>query len=73
MLLYGRDNSEFGALPFEEKKAKFFNNERNFDSRNLLHTISSFANSTWEPKDIEAAAKNILRLLENDYNEIDHE
>ncbi len=73
VLLYGRDNSEFGALPFEEKKAKFFNNERNFDSRNLLHTISSFANSTWVPKDIEAAAEKILLLLENDYNEIDHE
>ena len=73
VLLYGRDNSEFNALPFEEKKKKFFNNERKFDSRNLLHTISSFANGTWEPKDIENAADKILKLLEDDYKEVDNE
>lgn len=73
VLLYGRDNSEFNALPFDEKKKKFFNNERKFDSRNLLHTISSFANSTWEPKDIENAADKILKILEDDYNEVDYE
>ncbi len=73
VLLYGRNNSEFCALPFEAKKEKFFNNERSFDSRNLLHTISSFANGTWEPKDIEAASKKTLTILKNDYNEMDHE
>lgn len=69
VLLYGRDNSEFGALPFEEKKRKFFNNERTLDSRNLLHTISSFASSTWEPADIEMAADITIKILENDYKE----
>lgn len=69
VLLYGRDNSEFGALSFDEKKHKFFNNERSLDSRNLLHTISSFANGTWEPKDIKLVADKTITILENDYKE----
>ncbi len=73
VLLYGRNNSEFSNLSFEEKKRKFFNNERVFESRNLLHTISSFANSTWGPSDIEMTAKKILKMIENDYNTIDNE
>ena len=68
VLLYGKNNSEFGKLPFEEKKEKFFNNERSFESRNLLHTISSFASSKWEPCDIEASANRMIRLLANNYN-----
>jgi uncharacterized protein with ParB-like and HNH nuclease domain len=67
VLLYGRNNSEFGNLPFEEKKKKFFNNERSFESRNLLHTISSFANSKWETSDIEEAAKKTISVLTNEY------
>ncbi len=73
VLLYGRNNSEFSDLSFEEKKRKFFNNERTFESRNLLHTISAFANSTWEPSDIEMSAKRILKMIANDYNIIDNE
>ena len=68
VLLYGRNNSEFGNLPFEEKKAKFFNNERSFDSRNLLHTIASFAMSKWGPAQIEEASEKIIRILVNNYN-----
>ena len=68
VLLYGKNNSEFGKLPFEEKKEKFFNNERSFESRNLLHTISSFASSKWEPCDIEASANRMIRWLANNYN-----
>ena len=67
VLLYGRNNSEFGNLPFEEKKKKFFNNERSCESRNLLHTISSFANSKWETSDIEEAAKKTISVLTNEY------
>ena len=70
VLLYGRNNSEFGNLPFEEKKAKFFNNERSFDSRNLLHTIASFAKSEWGPAQIEGASKSIIKMLAKDYNVI---
>lgn len=73
VLLYGRDNSAFGALSFEEKKKKFFNNEIAFTSRNLLHTISSFANGTWTPADIEKAAEQTITIIKNDYNELDHE
>lgn len=68
VLLYGRNNSEFGNLSFEEKKAKFFNNERSFDSRNLLHTIASFAKSRWEPVQIEEASKKIIEILAKNYN-----
>ena len=68
VLLYGRNNSEFGSLPFEEKKTKFFNNERSFDSRNLLHTIASFAKSKWEPIQIEEASEKIIKMLAKDYN-----
>ena len=68
VLLYGNNNSGFGNLSFAEKKEKFFNNERSFESRNLLHTISSFASSTWTPKDIEASAQKTIRLLAKNYN-----
>ena len=73
VLLYKRDNSEFNARSFKEKKALYFNTGKRFDSRNLLHTISSFANGTWETADIETAAEKILTLLENDYKEVDYE
>lgn len=73
VLLYKRDNSEFNARSFKEKKALYFNTGIRFDSRNLLHTISSFANATWETADIETAAEKILTLLENDYKEVDYE
>lgn len=69
VLLYGKENSEFGAKPFIEKKKIFFNNERTFDSRNLLHTISSFASSDWNPDAIQEASDKILKLIESDYNE----
>lgn len=73
VLLYGKNNSEFGARSFAEKKEMFFNNEICFESRNLLHTISYFAKSKWTPKDIEEASTCILRRLANDYNIQQHE
>lgn len=68
VLLYGTNNSEFGNFDFDEKKKRFFNNERSFESRNLLHTISSFANSKWEPVDIEESANKIIRIIAKNYN-----
>ena len=68
VLLYGKDNSAFGALSFEEKKEKFFNNERPLDSRNLLHTISAFSSSTWSIKDIEENTEKTLQIIRKDYN-----
>jgi hypothetical protein len=68
VLLYGSNNSSFGDMEFEDKKKKFFNNEICFESRSLLHTISYFANSKWEPADIESSAKKIIEILKSDYN-----
>ena len=68
VLLYGKNNSEFGALSFKEKKEKFFNNEISFESRNLLHTISAFAQSEWGPSNIEKHSKEVINRLKQDYN-----
>lgn len=67
VLLYGNNNSAFGDKKFEEKKQMFFNNERNFESRNLLHTISSFANSKWDAVDIERSADKFLEHFKKLY------
>ena len=68
VLLYGKNNSEFSNLPFEEKKFKFFHNERTFESRNLLHTISSFASSKWDIEEIETNADLFIERFKKDYN-----
>lgn len=68
VLLYGNNNSAFGDKKFDEKKQMFFNNERHFESRNLLHTISSFACSKWEPEDIEKNADKFLEHFKKLYN-----
>ena len=68
VLLYGKNNSEFSNLPFEDKKFKFFHNERKFESRNLLHTISSFASSKWDIEEIESSADSFIERFKKDYN-----
>lgn len=68
VLLYGKNNSEFGALSFERKKEKFFNNERSFESRNLLHSISIFSSSCWNQQTIGEATEKLLKILRDDYN-----
>ena len=68
VLLYGKNNSEFGSFDFDEKKRRFFNNERCFESRNLLHTISSFANSKWDEKSIEESSEKFLEHYVKLYN-----
>ena len=68
VLLYGTNNSEFSNLPFEDKKFKFFHNERKFESRNLLHTISSFASSKWDIEEIESSADSFIERFKKDYN-----
>lgn len=43
LLLYGRDNSAFGDKMPEEKRADYFNPDKEvLPSRNLLHTVFSF-------------------------------
>lgn len=69
VLLYGRDNSSFGNLGFEDKKKKFFalDNENIFKSRHLIHTISVFAYSTWNKNSIEENQKLTRFNLEKYY------
>lgn len=53
VLLYGANNSAFGASDFEKKKDKFFSREDSaFKSRHLLHTVKVFAKSSWTLSDI---------------------
>lgn len=68
VLLYGRDNSGFGAKDFLQKKHRFFDTKTEFESRNLLHTISYFANETWSFEDIMNKADELISRIEKDYN-----
>lgn len=67
VLLYGNNNSEFGAKDFADKKAVYFNTSKEFKSRNLMHTISVFANSKWEEVDIIKNKKNTVNRLNKLY------
>jgi len=63
VLLYGRDNSSFGAKDYQDKKNTYFNTSEDFKSRNLLHTISVFANSKWQEIEIvQNREKTIMQL-----------
>jgi len=63
VLLYGRDNSSFGAKDYQDKKNTYFNTSEDFKSRNLLHTISVFANSKWhEIEIVQNREKTIMQL-----------
>lgn len=65
VLLYGRDNSAFGAKDFSKKKNTYFSSD-SFQSRNLLHTISVFAQSEWKEKEIiENQKATIIKLKEH--------
>lgn len=75
VLLYGRDNSSFGAKEFSEKKNKLFNPNKAEDdkekslikSMSLLHTVSVFANEKWEFAQIEENQKNFLEEFRKTY------
>lgn len=69
VLLYGKDNSAFGAKDFEDKKQVYFNTGKGleFKSRNLIHTLSVFANSEWDTKDILANKKKTINILKAQY------
>lgn len=66
VLLYGNNNSEFGAKDFNEKKAIYFDPWEEFKSRNLLHTVSVFAKPDWKEKDIIDNKIDTINLL-NEY------
>lgn len=72
VLLYGTDNSEFGNKSFQEKKNKYFTitqdkKDKIFKSLSLLHSISVFANSSWDQSRIRENQKTILERIKNDY------
>lgn len=71
VLLYGKDNSSFGAKPFEGKKDSFFQtgeNYRHFESRHLIHTISVFASSQWGRKEIIARCAKEVNDFDKAYS-----
>jgi hypothetical protein len=68
LLLDKNENSKFNDNPFDEKKKIYFDINDAFKSRNLLHTISVFANSTWAKDDIEKNQKAFISRFKKDYN-----
>lgn len=67
VLLYGRDNSSFGAKDYQDKKNTYFNTSEDFKSRNLLHTISVFANSKWQEIEIVQNREKTITQLNHYY------
>ncbi len=68
LLLYGKENSEFGAKSVTEKKKTYFNIKDDFKSRHLLHTISVFARDSWGIKEIQENKNTFILKFEEDYN-----
>ncbi|MEA3318302.1 MAG: DUF262 domain-containing protein [Bacteroidota bacterium] len=68
VLLYGNNNSEFGAKSVKEKKKRYFEISQKFESRHLLHTISVFAKDNWGTKEIQENKKLIIVQFEKDYD-----
>ncbi len=73
VLLYGRDNSKFGAKLFEEKKELYFNPDAekeglSFKSRSLLHSMYAFAKSTWGVSEIQQQKEAFIEDFKKTYN-----
>lgn len=68
VLLKGNNNSAFGNETFNEKKNKYFNLTNNFESRELLHTISVFAKEKWGIEEITNNQQVILGRFKEIYN-----
>lgn len=70
VLLYGKNNSEFGNKDFEEKKEIFFrvtNQKKIFISRTLQHTLSKFAKAQWGIKEMVEYYNETKDFLENNF------
>ena len=72
VLLYGRDNSKFGAKSFEEKKELYFKPDAekeglSFKSRSLLHSMYAFAKSKWGVDEIQEQKKNFIEDFKKTY------
>ena len=70
VLLYKNNNSTFGDADFSGKKKIFFDmNDPNFSfaSRNLLHSMSAFAEADWTPETIRKHRDVFLSRFRSDY------
>jgi hypothetical protein len=67
VMLYGNNNSEFGAKMVNEKKQTYFNIHEKFESRHLLHTISVFAQDSWGITEIQKNKNEIIKRFKVDY------
>lgn len=67
LLLDKNENSKFNDSQFCDKKNIYFNINEEFKSRNLLHTISVFAKSTWTEHEIQQNQDQFKERFITDY------
>jgi hypothetical protein len=67
LLLDKNENSKFKDSPFERKKYIYFDINEKFKSRNLLHTISVFAESNWTKDEIKKNQEKFIARFKQDY------
>lgn len=67
VLLEGKNNSAFGDKTFSEKKRKYFDLSTSFESRELLHTISVFANNKWDMEEIVKNQESVISRFKQIY------
>lgn len=67
LLLDKDENSKFSDKGFDAKKEIYFNVNKSFKSRNLLHTISVFAKSNWTKEDILENQNQFISRFKQDY------
>jgi len=68
LLLDKNENSLFNNNTFEDKKKIYFDVNKSFKSRNLLHTISVFAKSYWNINEIEENQRQFIDRFKKDYS-----
>ena len=67
VLLEGKNNSTFGNKTFSEKKRKYFDLSTSFEIRELLHTISVFANNKWDMEEIVKNQESVISRFKQIY------
>ncbi|MDP4268284.1 MAG: DUF262 domain-containing protein [Bacteroidota bacterium] len=73
-LLYGNDNSEFGAKDFKVKKELLFQGLSSGEKKNILesmkliHTISAFAETEWSVKTIRDKKAEFIQAFSETYS-----
>ena len=71
VLLYKDNNSKFNDADFPDKKRIYFDMSSQsipFACRNLLHSMSVFAESEWTPEAIRKHRDEFLSRFRRDYN-----